>query len=171
MKRIWTSEEKACKQIADVVSDLRLDAHQVGIYLGESQPVEILNRIVSMLDGMYESRERFRRRLGEEASDIPALPLVDEISLNDTNTSFVTRCNILAELWLNFKNDDSYKDFFDINDLGGTLAFAFSNEYFSLTEKIKDIINETWDNFMILEGIEDTGFDSLADIWAYTNEN
>lgn len=167
MNRIWTSEEKACQKIADILSDLRLDSHQIGTYLGESQPVEILNRIVTMVDGMYESREQFRRRLGETPSEVPIMDLIDEeLPLGEAPTSFIVRCNILAELWVNYSNTEEFEVFFTYNDIGLPLAFMVSQELVGVTEKAKDILDETWEALLEKEGIKDTGFTNLADVFS-----
>lgn len=166
MNRMWTAEEKACKQIADIVSDLRLDTRLVGTYLGQSEPVEILNRIVVMVDGMYESREQLRRLMGEQPSDIPVMDLIDEsLPVEGSPTTFMVRCNILSELWTGYSNDEEYESFFNINDIGLPLAFMISEGYVAGTEKAKDAIDETWDALMEKEGLEDKGFSDLADIF------
>lgn len=166
MNRMWTAEEKACKQIADVVSDLRLDTRLVGTYLGQSEPVEILNRIVVMVDGMYESREQLRRRLGEEPADIPVMDLIDESLPSDGSpTSFMVRCNILSELWTGYSDTEEFENFFAINDIGLPLAFMISEGYAAGTDKAKDSINETWEALLEKEGLEDIGFFELVDIF------
>lgn len=166
MNRMWTSEEKACKQIADIVSDLRLDTRLVGTYLGQSEPVEILNRLVLMVDGMYESREQLRRLLGEEPADIPVMDLIDEeLPLEDAPTSFMVKCSILSELWVHYGDEEDFEDFFHYNDIGLPLAFMIAEGYVASTEKAKNSINETWDALMEKEGIEDTGFLELADVF------
>jgi hypothetical protein len=81
----------------------------------------------------------------------------------NTNTPFEKRCEILADLWLNYKNDVSFSDFIEYNDLGLPLAYAFANGIldYSASEKAKPFINEAWD--LLLSGLEqeDTGFESL----------
>lgn len=165
MKQIWTDEEKAAKKIADVISDLRLDATLVGDALGVSQPVQILNRLVNMVDGMYVSRERFRQALGEEPTDINALPQIDEGNYDIENaTPFMTRCEILGELYIQYKNDVEYEDFITYNDLGLPLAYAISINAVKPELSAVNFVNETWDLFLELEMLEDLVFESLDEI-------
>jgi hypothetical protein len=55
-------------------------------------------------------------------------------------------------------------DFFEYNDLGLPLAFAFAEGIVNHTPTLEQYINETW--FLLLEGleIEDTGFEDITDL-------
>lgn len=82
---------------------------------------------------------------------------------NTNITPFEKRCEILADLWLGYKDDETFTDFMEYNDLGLPLAYAFANgliEY-SANDKAKPFVNEAWD--LLLGGMEqeDTGFESL----------
>lgn len=83
----------------------------------------------------------------------------------NTETPIEKRAEILADLWLNYRDEPDFTDFVEYNDLGLPLAYAFSSGIIQLTEKVKAFIDET---FMLLlagmEMAEDTGFDSLTDI-------
>lgn len=79
-------------------------------------------------------------------------------------TTFDNKALILGQLWIQFKGDDEFSDFFEYNDLGLPLAFAFAEGIVNHTPTLEQYINETWDLF--LEGLdtEDTGFESLDDL-------
>jgi hypothetical protein len=79
-------------------------------------------------------------------------------------TSFETKAQILGELWINYKGDDEWVDFFEYNDMGLPLAFAFAEGIVNHTNTLEQYINETW--FLFLEGldIEDTGFEDISDL-------
>ena len=79
-------------------------------------------------------------------------------------TPFSNRCDILAELWVTYKGDPEFQDFFEYNDLGLPIAYAISTEIVGITPKAEMFIDETWE--LLLSGLEmeDSGFDSLADI-------
>jgi hypothetical protein len=85
--------------------------------------------------------------------------------LSDTTTSYEVKCEILADLWVDYKNDAEFVDFFDYNDLGAPLAYAIANSIVPSSDLAKTFIEETFDTFLTTLGIEDTGFDSLADIF------
>lgn len=170
-RRILTEEEKAGKKIADVISDFRLDATIVGDSLGTSQPVDVLNRLVEMVNGIYVSRERFRRALGEAPSEVEVLEPVDaevEESTVETEdgfaTPFVTRCEILGNFWVANKGDEKFTDFIEYNDLGLPLAYSVSINAADSNDKTSTFVNETWDLFLAQFGLEDEGFESLDEI-------
>jgi hypothetical protein len=79
-------------------------------------------------------------------------------------TTFDNKALILGQLWIQFKGDDEFSDFFEYNDLGLPLAFAFAEGIINHTPTLEQYINETWALF--LEGLdtEDTGFESLDDL-------
>jgi hypothetical protein len=79
-------------------------------------------------------------------------------------TSFESKAQILGELWINYKGDDEWVDFFEYNDMGLPLAFAFAEGIVNHTNTLEQYINETW--FLFLEGldIEDTGFEDISDL-------
>lgn len=81
----------------------------------------------------------------------------------NTNTPFEKRCEMLADLWLNYKADTDFADFIEYNDLGLPLAYAFANNIieYSASDKAKPFVNEAWD--LLLSGMEqeDIGFESL----------
>ena len=79
-------------------------------------------------------------------------------------TGFDNRALILGQLWIQFKGDDEFSDFFEYNDLGLPLAFAFAEGIINHTPTLEQYINETWDLFIEGLDVEDTGFDSLDDL-------
>jgi hypothetical protein len=82
-----------------------------------------------------------------------------------TTTSFSTRCQILAELWLNYRGDETFQDFVEYNDLGLPLAYAIASDIAISTGNAEMLIDETWELFLGALGVEeDTGFDSLDHI-------
>lgn len=75
------------------------------------------------------------------------------------------RAEILSDLWLNYKHDDSFKDFIEYNDIGLPLAFSTSEQLSTLTTKGELFINETFELFLQSLGINgDDGYDSLDDL-------
>lgn len=79
-------------------------------------------------------------------------------------TTFENKCAILADLWLNFRYDEQFKDFIEYNDLGLPLAYAINEGIVDTTDIANGFINETFDVLLSGMGIEDTGFDSLGDV-------
>lgn len=81
-------------------------------------------------------------------------------------TTFENKCIILADLWLNYRNDDNFEDFIEYNDMGLPLAYALSEGIVKGTEASDKFIDETFDLLLAGMSIEDTGFDSLDDVMA-----
>jgi hypothetical protein len=85
-------------------------------------------------------------------------------------TTIETRAEILAELWLNYRDDDDFDDFVSYNDLGLPLAYLISSGIVKTTEMADKFVNETFDLLLASLEIEDTGFDSLDDIFISSNK-
>lgn len=79
-------------------------------------------------------------------------------------TAYAERCDILADLWMRYKDDEEFQDFIEYNDIGLPLAYCISSGIVSSSPLAEGFINETFDLF--LEGLEreDEGFESLDDI-------
>lgn len=79
-------------------------------------------------------------------------------------TSYQSKQDILADLWMNYREDEEFKDFCEYNDLGLPLAYMLSNNIVSSTPMAEAFINETFDLLIAGLDITDTGFESLDDL-------
>ena len=80
-------------------------------------------------------------------------------------TTFENKTGILADVWLNYRDDPNFDDFIEYNDLGLPLAYAIHNKIVNPTDRAKGFIEETFD--LLLAGLqveEDTGFETLDDL-------
>ena len=80
-------------------------------------------------------------------------------------TKFKDKCAILAEVWLNYRNDENFEDFIKYNDLGLPLAYALDAEIVSKTPQAKGFIEESF--ALLLAGLdinEDEGYVNLDDV-------
>ena len=85
--------------------------------------------------------------------------------MSDTqNTPFSTKCEILSQLWMEFRNDENFADFIEYNDLGLPLAYAFANEIADPKNNAVDFINETFDVLLGALDVEDTGYNNLDEL-------
>jgi hypothetical protein len=73
--------------------------------------------------------------------------------------------NILAELFLNYKNDDNFTDFISYNDIGLPLAYAISAGIVKGTDLANRFIDETFLLLLNSLEVEDDGFETLDDIF------
>jgi len=79
-------------------------------------------------------------------------------------TSFTDKISILAELWMNYREDDHLDDFMEYNDLGLPMAYLLMNEIVLPSEQSEVYINETFDLLLSALSIEDKGFQSLDEL-------
>ena len=81
-------------------------------------------------------------------------------------TDFSNKCEILAELWMDYRDDEEFQDFIEYNDLGLPLAYAFQGSLIkNLNPSGEALIDETWTLFLAGLEIEDTGFETLDDVF------
>lgn len=85
--------------------------------------------------------------------------------MSEVNTPYSNRCDILSNLWMNYRTEEDFQDFVEYNDLGLPLAHFISEGIVSSTPMAEQYINETWNIFMGSLEIEDTGFDDLEEIF------
>jgi hypothetical protein len=80
-------------------------------------------------------------------------------------TPFKNRADILAELWMDYRDDDGFKDFIEYNDLGLPIAYAVANGIVESNKLVEQFIDESFRLLLIGLGIEeDLGFETLTDI-------
>jgi hypothetical protein len=78
-------------------------------------------------------------------------------------TSYNDYLHILAELWINFEDDERLTSLFEFNNLGFPLAYAQANNLAVITDEGARYVTQTWQS--VLDGfeLEDIGFDSFDD--------
>lgn len=80
-------------------------------------------------------------------------------------TKFKDKCAILADIWLNYRNDEDFEDFIKYNDLGLPLAYALDSGIVEKTPQAKAFIEESF--ALLLAGLdidEDMGYTDFDDI-------
>lgn len=82
-----------------------------------------------------------------------------------SETTSENKADILSELWLVYKHDPNFEDFFAYNDLGLPLSYAVANGIVKGTELSVKFINETFTLLLASLEVEDEGFTSLDDIF------
>jgi hypothetical protein len=75
-------------------------------------------------------------------------------------------CEILGSLYANYKQDDDLKDFIEFNDLGLPLAYFVSEDLCQVSDDGARYITETWQLFLASMDLQDTGWDSLDQMFA-----
>jgi hypothetical protein len=80
-------------------------------------------------------------------------------------TTFDNKALILGQVWMEHKTDDEMADFFEYNDIGIPLAFAYAEGIVNYTLTLDRYVTETFDLLLEALNIEDAGFDNLQDLW------
>jgi hypothetical protein len=86
-------------------------------------------------------------------------------------TPFLTKCEILSDLWLNYKADAEFKDFIEYNDLGLPLAYAIAEGIVEATPIATRFVEETFELLLAGLAIEDEGFENLDEMLGLAEEN
>lgn len=80
-------------------------------------------------------------------------------------TPFDKQCEILADLWLNYRKEESVEPLFEYFDMGFPLAFAYNQGIIKLEAGAIAMVKECWSG--VLESMgheEDTGFADLGEL-------
>lgn len=84
---------------------------------------------------------------------------------NNTNTGFSKRCEILANFWMEYRDEESLEDFITYNDIGLPLAFAIDMDIVKSTPMAEAYINECFELLcQALEISDEAQYNSLADM-------
>lgn len=86
-------------------------------------------------------------------------------------TNFLNKTSILAELWMNYRDDEGLQDFIEYNDLGLPLAYFLYNELVLPTKQAEVYIDETFNLLVAALGVEDVGFESLDEMLGVANQD
>jgi len=80
-------------------------------------------------------------------------------------TTFENKCAILADLWLNYKDNEELEDFVEYNDLGLPLAYLIHTELVSVNESGIVYVDETFDLLVSSLGLDlDNEYESLNEL-------
>lgn len=85
-------------------------------------------------------------------------------------TTFSKKCEILADLWLNYRDDEAFIDFIEYNDIGLPLAYMIANGIVESSQTGNDFIEEAFNLLVNALGIEDNGFDNLDEMFELVEE-
>jgi hypothetical protein len=80
-------------------------------------------------------------------------------------TTFDNKASILADLWLNYRQDAEFADFIEYNDIGLPLAYAIANDIVQTTPIATKFIEETFDLLVTALEIEDSDFETLDEMF------
>ena len=85
--------------------------------------------------------------------------------MENTMTPFDKQCEILAKLWLDYRDEEDVQSLFEYFDMGFPLAYAYHEGLIKLEPIGQTMIAQAWEGVLESFSIdEDLGFDSLQDI-------
>ena len=80
-------------------------------------------------------------------------------------TTYKNKCDILGQLWQDYRDETDFEDFVQYNDLGLPLAYLISQEIVKSSPQAEIYINETFELFILaLEADPDEEYESLEDL-------
>ena len=79
---------------------------------------------------------------------------------------FSNKVSILAELWMNYRDDEQLKDFVEYNDLGLPLAYFIMNELVLPTKQSELYIDESYSLLVASLEADDIEYESLDELLA-----
>ena len=82
----------------------------------------------------------------------------------EQNNLFDNKVSILAELWMNYRDDEQLKDFIEYNDLGLPMAYFLMNELVLPTQQSEVYIDETYNLLLASLGVKNIEYESLDEL-------
>lgn len=79
-------------------------------------------------------------------------------------TTFESKCAILSDLWMNYREDEGMQDFVEYNDMGLPLAYFINSEIVTPKDQAKMFVDETFNLLLGALEIEDKGFETLNEL-------
>ena len=79
-------------------------------------------------------------------------------------TPFSKRCEILSELWMNYREDEAFTEFIEYNDIGLPMAHYIAEKLVEPTRQGEIYIDETFELLLEVFSIKDEGYDSLSEM-------
>lgn len=83
------------------------------------------------------------------------------------STDFMTKCEKLADLFINYEDDERFADLFEYHTLGLPLAYLVANLMVEVDEdgEAAKFIKETWEAFLLSVGeTYDSGYGSYDSV-------
>lgn len=79
-------------------------------------------------------------------------------------TNFDSKCEILSQLWIEYRDHEAFEDFVEYNDIGLPLAYILSNQLAARTSQSAKYIDETWTMLLKALEVDDRDWSSLDDM-------
>jgi hypothetical protein len=80
-------------------------------------------------------------------------------------TDYNAKCEILADVWMEYRDEEAFAELIEFADLGFPLAYAVANGIAENNELIEDLVNGTWELLLKLLKVNDSGFDNITQLF------
>lgn len=77
---------------------------------------------------------------------------------------FSNQVKILSSVWINYREDEDFKDFIEYNDVGLPLAYFADTGLVTLSEQAMGYVEETYELFVEALGIPDGDYETLEEM-------
>jgi hypothetical protein len=84
-------------------------------------------------------------------------------------TTFQNKAKILADLWMEHRQDDAFTELFDYADLAFPFAYGLLNDLIPRTSTIEKLIDDTFDMLLKQLKVVDVGFLNLSQLLSLAN--
>ena len=79
---------------------------------------------------------------------------------------FSRKCEILSELWMNYRHDENFEDFVEYNDMGLPLAYFIHTKMVEPADEAISYVDETYNLLIAALGAgEDNEFTTLNELF------
>ena len=86
-------------------------------------------------------------------------------------TEFETKCEILGDLWISYRNHEKFQEFVEYSDIALPLAYCVASKIVLPTDKAKMFVDESWEILLGAFEIEDEGFADLDELFAASDRD
>jgi hypothetical protein len=80
------------------------------------------------------------------------------------STDPLKKAHILAEIWIDYREDEGFSDFIEYNDLALPLAYAVTNGIVELNDMVERHVDEAFLVLLSAVGVEDMGYETLKQL-------
>lgn len=81
-------------------------------------------------------------------------------------TDFSAKCEILADVWMEYRDDEAFADLIEFADLGFPLAYSVANGIVESNDSVVGFVNDTYDLLLKFLVLEDEGFDNINELFS-----
>ena len=87
-----------------------------------------------------------------------------------TATSYEAKCEILADVWIEYRDEEAFQELMEFADLGFPLAYAVQGGIIESNERVEELVEGTFTLLLQLLKVDDTGFDSITQLFDKSEE-